>query len=684
VGGSAKVFHRAAVRPPALPALPWPGGFRACCALGAVLLLAPVYAAETEIKTAASGLADLTLEQLANIEITSVSRRAERLSDAAASIYVITNDDIRRAGVRTLGDALRLAPNLQVARTSASGYAISARGFNNSNGLANKLLVLIDGRTVYSPVMSGVFWDQQDVMLEDVERIEVISGPGATLWGANAVNGVINVITRSAQDTQGALLAAGVGNRDNGASFRYGGKLWEDGSYRIYGKRFDLQNTENVAGASLPDGWQRGQVGFRTDWGKARHNLTIQGDTYHGKTENRPIGGPVEVSGMNLLARWSQQFSSGQDLRVQTYYDNSERQDRLGFQGDTDVFDIEFQHGIPVGAHKIMWGAGYRNSSDTVPDTLVTNPLIALVNRFIPPSRTLTSQNLFVQGEFNLTDRLELTAGIKAESNDYTGTEYLPSVRAAWKLADNHLLWSAASRAVRAPARLDRDFYLVAVGALAPVLLPTLPVVPPDGRGFILGGPYFESEIAKVYEIGYRAQPNSTLSYSITAFRHDYEKLRSGMPPPAFIENRIQGFTNGIEAWATLQATRNWRLSGGVTTLHKKLSVESGSPDPTGPIALGSDPDQQWMLRSSHDLSGGHELDFMLRRVGALPVQPANNVARPDVPAYTAFDLRWGWRANRALEVSLTLQNLADREHAEFDSTSLFGRIAFLKLVWQQ
>jgi iron complex outermembrane receptor protein len=681
VGGSIKVFHRAAVRPPALQALHWRDGFRACCAIG-TLLLAPVYAAETEMKMAAAGLADLTLEQLANIEVTSVSRRAERLSDAAASIYVITNDDIRRAGVRTLGDALRLAPNLQVARTSASGYAISARGFNNSNGLANKLLVLIDGRTVYSPVMSGVFWDQQDVMLEDVERIEVISGPGATLWGANAVNGVINVITRSANDTQGALLAAGVGNRDNGASFRYGGKLSEDGRYRIYGRRFDLQNTVNTAGASLPDGWQRGQVGFRTDWGQANRNLTIQGDTYNGKTENRPIGGPIEVSGMNLLARWNQQLNSGSDIRVQAYYDNSERQDRLGFQGDTDVFDIEFQHGIPIGAHKIMWGAGYRNSSDTVPDTLATNPLLALVTRFIPPSRTLTSQNLFVQGEFKLTDRLELTAGIKAEDNDYTGTEYLPSIRAAWKLADNHLLWSAASRAVRAPARLDRDFYLVAVGALAPVFLPTLPVVPPDGRGFILGGPYFESEIAKVYEIGYRAQPSSTLSYSITAFRHDYEKLRSGMPPPAFIENRIQGFTNGIEAWATLQAMRNWRLSAGVTTLHKKLDVEPGSPDPTGPIALGIDPDQQWMLRSSFDFSGGHELDLLVRRVGALSVQPDPG-PRPDVPAYTAFDLRWGWRINRSMEVSLTLQNLNDRYHAEFDSASLFGRSAFLKFVWQ-
>jgi iron complex outermembrane receptor protein len=498
------------------------------------------------------------------------------------------------------------------------------------------------------------------------------------------VNGVINVVTRSAQSTQGLFAAVGAGNLDRGGAFRFGGKLREDGRYRVYGKRFNLQNTRNALGASLPDGWERGQAGFRADWGQtSARTITLQGDAYHGKGENRATGGPVEVSGMNLLARWSQQFSSGSDLRVQAYYDTSERIDRLGFQGNADILDIEFQNGIPLGRHRLTWGGGYRHSSDGVPDTVPASPLIALVNRFVPPSRTLTWQNVFVQDEFKLTDQLELTAGVKFESNDYTDWEFLPSARLAWKPRGNQLVWGAVSRAVRAPARLDREFSLVAVGPLAPVFFPTLPAVPPNGRVVIIGGPYFESEVATVYEIGYRAQPTGALSYSITAFRHDFEKLRSGMPPPAFIENRMRGFTNGIEAWGTLQAAPNWRLSAGVTTLRKHLEVEPGSPDPTGPIALGNDPDQQWMLRSSLDLTGGHEVDLMVRRVGALSVQP-NPGPRPDVPAYTAFDLRWGWRINRSLDVSLTLQNLADREHAEFDSASLFGRSAFLNFAWRQ
>jgi iron complex outermembrane receptor protein len=645
---------------------------RACvhlafCALAALASL-PVRAADTRL---AGNFADLSLEQLANIEVTSVSRRSERLSDAAASIFVITNDDIRRSGVRTLPEALRLAPNLQVARTSASGYAISARGFNNSNGLANKLLVLIDGRTVYSPVMSGVFWDQQDVMLEDIDRIEVISGPGATLWGANAVNGVINVITRKAADTQGTLITGGLGTRDSGGSVRYGGEAWAGGRYRIYARSFELENTERANGVSLPDGWQRGSVGFRADWDSANRNLTLQGDGYSGKSENRPVGGPIETTGMNLLARWSQRFESGSDIRIQAYYDNAQRTDRLSFQGDTDVFDVEFQHGIPLGrSHKVLWGAGYRHSRDSVPDTVPTGPVTTILS-FVPTGRTLTWQNLFVQDEIKLSERLELTAGVKAENNDYTGWEYLPSVRLAWKPADNRLVWGAISRAVRAPARLDRDFHL---DVRVPAINLSVPI--------IQGGPYFVSEIANVYEIGFREQPTASLSYSITAFHQEYEKLRSGQPAPAFIENRISGFENGIEAWGTWQVTRDWRLSAGTTTLRKHLQVDPGSTDPVGPIALGIDPNQQWMFRSSLNLTGRQELDLIARRIGSLAVQP-NPLPRPNVPAYTAIDLRWGCKVSRTLDVSLTFTNLNDPSHPEFDSVSVYGRTAFLKFEWR-
>lgn len=606
----------------------------------------------------ASNLADLSLEQLSDIEVTSVSGRAERLSGAPASIFVITGEDIRRSGANTIPEALRLAPNLQVARTSAGSYAISSRGFNNSIG--NKLLVLIDGRTVYTPLFSGVFWDTQDVLLEDIERIEVISGPGATLWGANAVNGVINIITSPAKNTQGTMIGMGIGNREQSASARYGAKLGEDGHFRVYGKNYGVQNTKLENGTSRPDGWERAQVGFRADWGQARRNFTFQGDAYDGESEERQPGGPIAISGMNLLARWNEQLDSGSSFKLQAYYDRSERQDRTGFQGDADTFDIEFRHSIPVGSHKVLWGAGYRQSRDNIPSTL---PPLSFV--FTPVNRTLNWENIFVQDEISLSDAVDLTVGLKLESNDYTGWEYLPSARLAWKVSPQQLVWGAMSRAVRAPARLDRDFSLVFV-------------FPPFNIPIIKGGPYFESEIANVFEVGYRAQPTKEFSYSITAFHNMYEKLRSGQPPPAFIENKIEGTTNGIEGWATFQATPAWRLSGGFTTLHQHLGAIPGSTDPTGPSALGNDPDQQWMLRSTLNLTEQHEFDVMVRHVSSLP--------QPAVPDYTAVDARWGWRPSRTTEVSLVLQNLFDRDHPEFDAAgarSEYGRSIFLKLLWR-
>jgi iron complex outermembrane receptor protein len=642
---------------------------RIACA-GAAFCLFPALAAER-----VSSLADLTLEQLANIEVTSVSGRAERLSDAPASIFVITGEDIRRSGARTLPEALRIAPNLQVARTSANAYAISARGFNNSNGLSNKLLVLIDGRTVYSPVMSGVFWEQQDVMLEDVERIEVISGPGATLWGANAVNGVINVITRAARDTQGGLATAGLGNRDQGAGVRHGGKIGDSGHYRVYVKSQEFQNTQTAAGVSMPDGWQRGQGGFRVDWGGSGRNFTLQGDGYSGKGEDRPVVGPVVVSGMNLLARWNEKLRSGSDFQLQAYYDRSERSDFAGFQGDVDTYDIEFKHGIPLGAHKVLWGGGYRHARDDIPTGLPLDPAFSFFIQFVPPARTLTWQNVFVQDEIRLADNLDLTVGLKLESNDYTGWEKLPSVRLAWKPQNNQLVWGAASRAVRAPARLDREFFLLAV----------LPPFTPPPLTVIAGGPSFESEVANVFEIGYRAQPTTSFSYSVTGFHSRYQKLRSGMAvPPALIENKIEGFANGVEAWGTLHATRTWRLSAGFSTLRQHLDVLPESTDNVGPIALGNDPDHQWMVRSAYDFGGGREFDLMLRRVGSLPVQTG-----APVPAYTALDARLGWRFSRNMEAALVMENLLDREHAEFGqleptvTRTEFGRSVFLKLLWR-
>jgi len=598
---------------------------------------------------ASPSLADLSLEELANVEITSVSRRPERLADAAASIYVITSDDIRRSGATSLPEALRLAPNLQVARIDASQYAISARGFNNAIG--NKLLVLVDGRTIYTPLFSGVFWDQQDVMLEDVERIEVISGPGATLWGANAVNGVINVITRPARDTQGALLSLHGGNLDSGGAFRYGGTLGGDGHYRAYAKVGQLQNTKTASGAAVADGRDFGQAGFRADRRAGRDGFTLQGDGYQGRSEQRapflgviPIG-RVETSGVNLLGRWTRTLERGGELQLQAYFDHTEHEDPLLYRPRSDVVDLQFQHGIPLPSQKLLWGAGYRRAHDDIP--------AGVFFAFVPPSRGLNWTNVFVQDEIALGRGVGLTLGVKLESNDYSGVETLPSVRLSWKASERSLVWTALSRAVRAPARLDHDIRSLGIG-------------PPFT--IILGGPDFEAEVANVLEIGYRAQPTGALSYSATAFVHQWDRLRSGQPAPAFVQNMIEGDTYGFEAWGNWQVTRAWRLSAGGTTLREHLRLKPGSTDPTGPSALGNDPEFQWMLRSSLNVAANQDFDLAVRRVGALP--------NPAVPSYTALDLRYAWRARRDLELSLTLQNAADPGHPEFNAAPGRSEIA--------
>jgi iron complex outermembrane recepter protein len=492
-------------------------------------------------------------------------------------------------------------------------------------------------------------------MLEDVDRIEVISGPGATLWGANAVNGVINIITRAARDTQGALVAFGAGNRDEGAAVRYGGRLGTDGHFRVYGKTSELQNTRRANGTSAPDGWEMGQAGFRADWRNALNGFTIQGDTYSGKSEYLRAGAvivpPITVSGTNLLARWTRDLNDGSDIRLQAYWDHTDRGDPLFFRPNTDIIDLDFQHGLRAGDHRILWGGGYRRGSDDV------GPGLAF-SAFIPASRSQDWINVFAQDELRVTKNVNLTAGLKLERNDYTGWEYLPTLRLAWQPVVDRLVWGAVSRAVRAPSRFDRDV-----------------VNPPTPPFRVIGGADFQAEVAKVYEIGYRAQSGKALSYSVTAFRHDWERVRgvTAPPLPLFLDNSIQGQVNGVEAWATLQPTSRWRLSGGYTELHEKLTAGGGNNE-----TLSNDPDQHWLLRSSHNLAHRQELDLMVRHVSSLRLQT--------VRAYTAVDVRWGWRASRDTEFSLTLQNLLDREHPEFGALpgrSEFGRSLFAKLLWR-
>ncbi len=600
---------------------------------------------------AVNSLADLSLEQLSNIEVTSVSGRAESLQDAPASIYVITAEQIRRSAAITLPQALRLAPNLQVAALNSGQYAISARGFNNAIG--NKLLVLIDGRTIYSSLFSGVFWDASDLMLEDVDRIEVISGPGGTLWGANAVNGVINVITSSAAATPGVLASVTYGDGGGQAVARYGAALANGGNYRVYALTQERRNTYRADGVQRPDSSAKDQVGFRADWGSASDGFTLQGDAYRGGKDPAFNLAP-KLEGANLLARWSSAFADGSAYRLQAYLDHAQRDETATFRNQADTVDLQFTHEpkLPAG-QQLLWGAGYRRTRDA------NDPSAGGVLAFDPAVRNLSWTNVFAQHESELAPRLHLTLGAKVERNDYSGTEFLPNARISYKSDRSGLTWASLSRTVRAPARLDREFFI--------------PARPP----FIVGGgPDFDSEVANVVEVGQRGFIGSDLSYSVTLFRQNYDRLRSGSA--GRLVNQIAGYSTGLEAWASWQAGRDWRLSAGLLELRKSLHLKPPSTDVAGLSNLGNDPRHQWNIRSSWDLGPRHQVDLIVRSVAGLPA--------PLVSGYTAVDANWSWKVTPAFTVALLAQNLFDRRHVEFNAVGVASQIerrAFLRLAWQ-
>ena len=593
-------------------------------------------------------LAVLSLEQLANLQITTVSRKPERLADAPASIYVITGDEIRRSGATTLPEALRLAPNLQVARVSNNGYIVGARGINNTS--TNKLLVLVDGRSVYSPLFSGVFWDVQDVMLEDVERIEIVSGPGGTLWGVNAVNGVINVITRSASGTQGGLLSGGGGTRDAEGALRFGGAWGSDGHYRIYGKYFDRDPTRTADGARIDDGSYKGQIGFRAEWERAWGRLMLQGNAYRGDI-GQPRPGSISISGValelagipvkgaNLVSRWILPLQGGSEVMLQAYYDRTERTVPPTFGEKLDLFDVQFQHTSRwAGIHSLVWGAEYRYSVDRVTNSAVF--------AFLPAKLNQRWGSLFVQDEMDLRADLRLTVGGRLERNDYTGNEFLPNARLAWRVAPDHLLWSALSRTVRAPSRLDRDAFV--------------PGRPP----FLLaGGPDVRSEVARVFELGYRGQASSAVTYSVTVYHARYDDLHTQEIAPSrtflVFSNGLQAKATGIEAWSTWQALPSLRLSAGFTAERERMNLKTGSNDAAAVRTAGRDPANTWRLLASANPAPNVELDITVRGAAAL--------ANPEVARYSTVDVRIGWRPRPGIELSLTGTNLGGG-HGEFGS----------------
>ncbi|MEO7496395.1 MAG: TonB-dependent receptor [Massilia sp.] len=613
-------------------------------------------------------MADMSIEDLANIEITSVSKKPERLAAAAASVFVISADDIRHSGAATLPEVLRLAPNLNVAAVSGSGVAISARGMNGSNNSApNKLLVLIDGRSVYAPLFSGVFWDAQDVLLEDIERIEVISGPGGTLWGVNAVNGVINIITRAASDTQGGLLALGAGQRGGDAGFRQGGAM-ADGHWRVSGKLLERSALALGNGNPVSDGWRRAQLGMRADWGSGAERFSVNGALYRAAL-GQPAPGAISVpgttvqlgtirnEGANLTGSWTHALDGGASLSVQAYVDHSWRQVPPAFTESLDIVDLQIQHALGQrGAHQLVWGANLRQGWDRV----TSSELVA----FLPARLNQHWSSLFVQDEVALREDLRLTAGVRFERNDYTGLEVLPTLRLGWQLAPAHAVWAGLSRTVRAPSRLDVDAYI--------------PGRPP----YLLdGGRQVRSEVATVTELGYRGQPSSALSVSATLFHNEYRRLRTQEIDPSYtfltFDSKMRGQSTGIEAWGNWQASKNWRLSAGWTALRERFTLEPGSNDEAGPGAAGKDPAYTLQLRSSLSFGGDKEFDVALRKVAALQ--------NPAVPAYSALDARLGWNVKPGLVLSLVGQNLngGHTEYGAAETSSEMPRAVAVRLVWQ-
>ena len=589
-----------------------------------------------------SALKQMSMEQLMDIEVTSVSKRPEKLSAVASAIQVITADDIRRAGATSIPEALRLASNLEVAQIDSRQWAITARGFNNI--FADKLLVLIDGRSVYTPLYAGVYWDVQDTMLEDLDRIEVISGPGATQWGANAVNGVINITTRSAKDTQGSLLVGGGGSQlQDAADARYGGTLAPNVYYRVYAKYFDRGDSLQRTGQRSNDAWRMGQVGFRVDdYIAADTTFTLQGDAYD-STMGQVGPDNIRANGGNLLGRWSRALGNGSDMKLQVYYDRTHRRIPGSFTQNLDTYDVDYQYRLPRGTvHDVVVGLGYR----LVEDDVVNTP----ANAFLPPRVGRAWSNAFAQDEITLQqDRLHLTLGTKIEHNNETGFEFEPSGRLAWTPDAKQTIWSAVSRAVRTPSRIDRDLFS--------------PATPPYR---IAGSHNVVSEKLLAYELGYRVQVDPQLALSLATFYNDYEDLRSLeplSPPRAFpveASSGLRGQSSGAELTADWRATPGWRLRAGWTELRVHSEPQPGYPDRSTRDSIVRDPNRQMSLRSLLDLSARWDCDADLRYVSPLKHQ--------SVPGYTELDLRLGWRPASGWELSLLGQNLLHAQHAEFNT----------------
>jgi iron complex outermembrane recepter protein len=633
---------------------------------------------------------EIDLDDLIKVRVTSPSRKEQLLTEVPAAIYVLREDDLKRSGATSLAEALRAVPGVQVARPRSNSWAVSARGFNSTS--ANKLLVLIDGRSVYSPLHSGVFWDAQDTFLEDVDRIEVIRGPGGSLWGANAVNGVINIITKRAGETQGGVVTAGAGTEERifgGA--RYGFQAAEDLYVRIYAKYFDRDDAADGIDhdRSAVDGWFQGRGGFRADYKAGDHDrLTFSGDFYEGQVRSRvtepSLTAPfartfkdrTELRGGNVMARWDREFDPTSNLSLQVYYDYYLRSSEL-FTDSLHTGDLDFQHRFRLmEGHDLNWGLGYRLYRSALKNTFTISA--------DPSTHTDDILSAFVQDEITLVqDRLRFVVGSKFEHNDYTGFEIQPSARLAWNPADRHMAWLAASRSVRTPSIIDVDLRLN-----AQVFPPTPTVLT------VFGDEDFRSEEVLAHEAGYRIRPVDALSLDLAVFYNRYNHLRSietgatfsetdPQPThdvrPLILENEMRAQTWGVELAANLQLAAWWLLQVNYTYLRMNLNPTGDSNDTTSEAAERQSPRHQVWARSAMDLPWDLTLDVMGRYVSGLKAY--------EVDPYVEMDVRLAWRdSSRRFEAAVVGQNVVHESHPELNTAaqrSEMERGVYVSLTWR-
>ncbi len=640
---------------------------------------------------ASENLAQLSLEQLGDVEVTTASKEPQQVQKTSAAVFVITPDDIRRSGATCIPEALRLAPGVQVSRIDGDHWSISIRGF--AGQFSKSLLVLIDGRSVYTPLYAGVYWDVQNVVLEDVERIEVIRGPGGTIWGANAVNGVINIITKSASETHGTLASLGGGTVDQGtADTRYGGSVGNDFNYRIYAMG-DMRGPEFHSDNDGFDRYRMGQMGFRTDWKSGeKDNFTVQGDIYNTESGERvslaTFSPPAETtpddtayaSGGNILARWQHTTGERSDIQLQAYFDRTNLQD-LELGETRDTFDVDFvQHALIHSDQELTWGVGARISPSNFIQTS------AGVN-FLPNKQVDSIYSGFVQYELPVVrDKVSLTAGTKLEHNNFSGFDYQPSVRLLWTPTPRQSYWAAVTRAVRTPSRLDQDVDFAI----------NITPGPPPIFFEIQGDPKFKAEQLIGYEVGYRNQINHRLYIDLTGFYNTYRDLQNygpltlaeaATPPPPHIfivvpyANGIQGDTVGAEIAPDWKITRWWQVRGSYSFLKMNLQDQPGYTDVGGLLSSyeGSSPRDMVGFQSLFNLPKHFELDETYQYSSALPAET--------VRSYSTANARLGWHFGEGLDFSVVGQNLLRPYHYEFggDPGPLVGikRSVYAKMTWR-